>query len=41
MARHRSDSIEFTREVAQEHLGGESLNGLARRPDVSPNLIRV
>ena len=27
MARHRSDSIEFTREVAQEHLGGESLNG--------------
>ena len=41
MARHRSDSIEFKRQVAQEFLGGESLNGLARRHDVSQNLIRV
>ena len=41
MARHRSYSIEFKRQVAQEFLGGESLNGLARRHDVSRNLIRV
>ena len=41
MARHRSYSIEFKRQVAQEYLGGESLAGLARRHDVSRNLIRV
>ena len=41
MARHRSYSIEFKRQVAQEYLGGESLNGLARRHDVSRNLLRV
>ena len=41
MARHRSYSIEFTRQVAQEYLGGESLNGVARHHDVSRNLIRV
>lgn len=41
MARHRSYSIEFKRQVAQEYLGGESLSGLARRHDVSRNLIRV
>ena len=41
MARHRSYSIEFKRQVAQEFLGGETLYGLARRHDVSRNLIRV
>ena len=41
MARHRSYSIEFKRQVAQVYLGGESLNGLARRHDVSRNLMRV
>ena len=41
MARHRSYSIEFKRQVVQEFLGGESLNGLARRHDVSRNVIRV
>ena len=30
MARHRTYSIEFKRQVAQAFLGGESLNGLAR-----------
>ena len=40
-ARHCTYSIEFKRQVAQEYLGGESLNGLARRYDVSRNLIRV
>ena len=41
MARHRSYSIEFKRQVVREFLGGEALNGLARRHDVSRNLIRV
>ena len=40
MARHRSYSIEFKRQVAQEFLGGDTLYGLARRHDVSRNLIR-
>ena len=34
MARYRSYSIKFKRQVAQEFLGGESLNGLARRHNV-------
>ena len=41
MARHRTYSIEFKRQVAQEFLGGETLYGLAWRHDVSRNLIRV
>ena len=41
MARHRTYSIEFKRQVAQEFLGGETLYGLAKRHDVSRNLIRV
>ena len=41
MARHRIYSIEFKRQVAQEFLGGETLYGLAKRHDVSRNLIRV
>ena len=41
MARHRTYSIEFKRQAAQEFLGGEALNGLARRDDASWNLIRV
>lgn len=41
MARHRSYSIESKRPVVQEFLGGETLYGLARRHDVSRNLIRV
>ena len=41
MARHRTYSIEFKRQVAQEFLGGETLNGLSRRHDVSRNLIRI
>jgi transposase len=28
MARHRTHSIEFKRQVAQEFLGGETLHGL-------------
>ena len=41
MARHRTYSIEFKRQIAQEFLGGETLNGLSRRHDVSRNLIRI
>ena len=41
MARHRSQSVEFKRQVAREYLGGETLHGLARRHDISRNLVRV
>lgn len=41
MAKHRSHSIEFKRQVAQEFLGGETLHGLAKRHDISRNLIRI
>jgi len=41
MAKHRSHSIEFKRQVAQEFLGGETLHGLANRHDLSRNLIRI
>ena len=41
MARYRSHSIEFKRQVVQEYLAGETLHGLAKRHDVSRSLIRV
>ncbi|MBW4656665.1 MAG: transposase [Kaiparowitsia implicata GSE-PSE-MK54-09C] len=41
MARHRSHSIEFKRQVAQDYLAGETLHSLARRHDLSRNLIRI
>jgi transposase len=41
MARHRSHSVEFQRQVAQEYLAGETLHGLAKRHDISRNLIRI
>jgi transposase-like protein len=41
MPRHRSHSIEFKRQVAQEFVAGETLLGLAKRHDISRNLIRV
>jgi transposase len=41
MARHRSHSLEFKRQVAREFLAGETLNGLSRRHDISRQLIRV
>ena len=41
MARYRTYSIEFKRQVAEEHLsGGASLNQLARRHDISRELLR-
>src|ERR1700690_3402037 len=41
MAKHRTHSIEFKRQVSQEFLAGETLHGLAKRHDVCRNLIRV
>jgi transposase len=41
MPRHRSHSIAFKRQVAQEYIGGETLHGLAKRHDLSRNLIRI
>jgi len=41
MARHRSHSIEFKRQVVQEYLAGETLHGLAKRHDLSRNLVRI
>jgi transposase len=41
MARHRSHSVAFKRQVAQEFVSGETLHGLAKRHDLSRNLIRL
>ncbi len=41
MARHRSHSVAFKRQVAQEFLAGDTLHGLAKRHDLSRNLIRL
>ena len=41
MAKHRTYSMEFKRQVVLEFLGGDTLHGLAKRHDVSRNLIRV
>jgi len=41
MARHRSHSIEFKRQVAQEFIAGETLHALSKRHDVSRQLIRI
>ena len=41
MPRHRCHSIEFKRQVAQEFVAGETLHGLAKRHDISRNLVRL
>jgi transposase-like protein len=41
MAKHRSHSVEFKRQVAQEFLAGEPLHALSKRHDICRNLIRV
>jgi transposase len=41
MTKHRSHRVAFKRQVAQEFLAGETLHGLAKRHDLSRNLIRV
>jgi len=41
MAKHRSHSVEFKRQVAQEFIAGETLHALSSRHDISRNLIRI
>jgi len=41
MAKHRTDCMDFKRQVAQEDLAIEALSRLAKRHDVSRNLIRI
>ena len=41
MAKHRTHSVEFKRQVSQEYLAGETLHGLSKRHDISRQLIRV
>ena len=41
MAKHRTYSIDFKRQVSQEYLSGETLHGLSKRHDISRNLIRI
>src|SRR3979411_2205943 len=41
MAKHRTHSVEFKRQVSQEYLSGETLHGLSKRHKVYRNLIRI
>ena len=41
MARYRTYTIEFKRQLVEEHLGGVSLTELARRRDISRELLRI
>ncbi len=42
MARYRTHTVEFKRQVVEEHLnGGTSLNQLARRHDLARELLRI
>ena len=41
MARHRTHSDEFKRQIAQEFVTGETLHELAKRHDLSRSLIRI
>ena len=41
MAKHRSHSAAFKRQVSEEFLAGETLHGLSQRHDLSRQLIRI
>ncbi len=41
MAKHRTHSIEFKPQIAQDFIAGETLHALASRHDTSRNLIRI
>jgi transposase len=41
MAKHRTYSVEFKRQIAQDFIVGETLHALASRHDISRNLIRI
>jgi transposase len=40
MANHRTYSVEFKRQIVQDFMAGETLHTLARRHDISRNLVR-
>ena len=40
MARHRSHSVAFKRQVAEEFIADDTLHALAKRHDISRQLIR-
>ena len=41
MIKHRSHSVEFERQVAQEFVAGETLHALSKGHDISRQLIRI
>ncbi|WP_428489862.1 transposase [Rhodopila sp.] len=41
MAKHRSHSVAFKRQVAEEFIAGEALRALSKRHDISRQLIRI
>ena len=41
MTKHRSHSVAFKRQVAEEFIAGETLHGLSKRRDISRQLIRI
>ena len=41
MTKHRSRSVAFKRQVAEEFIAGETLHGLSQRQDISRQLIRI
>ena len=41
MSKHRSHSVAFKRQVAQEFIAGETLHALSKRHYISRQLIRV
>ena len=41
MANNRTYSVEFKRQIVQDFLAGETLHFLARRHDISRNLVRL
>lgn len=41
MAKHRSHSVAFKRQVAKEFIAGEALHALSKRHDISRQLIPI
>lgn len=41
MTRHRSHSVAFKRQIAEQFLAGETLHALSRQHDISRQLIRI
>ena len=41
MTKHRSHSVAFKRQVAEEFIAGETLHALSKQHDISRQLIRI